>query len=282
VYVTANGTTICTATLSAGTATCVGGIPAAGSPNLVAKYSGDSDYLPAQSTAWGYYVIKASTTTTITSQTPNPSLLGAAVAFVATVDSVAPGAGLPTGSVTFTDGTDSCIATSAPWTCSINFTNSGSRTVTAIYGGDTNFNNSVSASTSQDVMLNTDTQFLNVTGPISVIFSTLGECSQPYSVRVLDVNGISSVSMEYRLIDNTFVATDVKIPLTNVGANTWQGTIIVPAIAMDTIYWRFVAIDGSAIQTFFGGATPYTAGYTGGPVTSYYFGLMSTAPSCIP
>ncbi len=153
VTVLINETTFCTAVLdSGGSATCVGSFSDAGSYSLVAEYYGDSNYLIAQSASWtGYVVNKASTTTTITSQTPNPSLVNDVVTFTATVDNVAPGTGLPTGSVTFTAGTYSCIATAAPWTCDITFTTSGVMPVTASYSGDANFNNSNSTSTTQSV-----------------------------------------------------------------------------------------------------------------------------------
>jgi hypothetical protein len=226
---------------------------------------------------------KTPTQTIITSQTPYPSLVNMAVVFTATVDSVPFGVGLPTGSVTFSDGTDSCTVTSAPWSCSITFTNSGPRIVTASYSGDANFNGSSSATVTQDVLFSANSEFLNVTGPISITLLDNSECSQPYSVKVLDVDGILDVKMEYSINDNTFT-TPGSVLLTNMGANIWQGNAILPVIGMDIVYWRFIATDGSNNSTFFGGSAPYTDGYPipAVPVSSFSFNLTSAfTPPCL-
>lgn len=279
----ANGTPICNASLDlTGTAACIGGFPAAGLYSLIAEYSGDGIYPIVQAAAFEYLVNKASTTTTITTLPANPVQKNVPVGFLATVDNVAPGAGLPTGKVTFSDGVDSCVSVSAPWACNIIFSNSGSRPVIASYSGDANFNSSNSASVAQDVLSGVDSEFFDITGPISIMLMSPTECSQAYSVKVLDVDGVNEVKMEYSL-DNTFSIAGQSL-LTSAGANIWQGNIIVPASAMDIIYWRFIAVDGLSNSTFFGGVTPYTDGYPGGPVHSAYsFSLTSTfTPPCVP
>jgi hypothetical protein len=74
----------------------------------------------------------ASTTTAITSATPDPSTAGAAVTVSFTVSS--PG-GTPTGSVTVSDGTDSCTGdlSNGAGSCAIALTTVGTRTLTAAY-----------------------------------------------------------------------------------------------------------------------------------------------------
>ncbi|MBV5331344.1 Ig-like domain repeat protein, partial [bacterium] len=257
VKVFANGSPICIAALDVeGFAFCTGGIPSVGNFNLVASYLGDTNYITAQSAVWSNYAVaKASTTVTITSHVPNPSLLSDPITFTATVDNVAPGAGTPFGSVTFADGAYNCIATSAPWTCSFTPINPGPALVTASYSGDANFNSSNSASITHEVLLNSDTVFRNASGPMSIIAA----CDQLYKADVLDVNGVSSVYVEYSINDNTFSSPGTFL-LTKTGAFTWEATHLIATIATDTVSWRFVATDGGSNQFFFGGSTPYFPG----------------------
>jgi hypothetical protein len=95
---------------------------------------------------------KAPTTTTITSNTPNPSAVGQAV----TISFAVSGAGVgPNGSVTVTASTgQSCSATlnsGSTGSCSITFASGGTRTLTARYGGSSTYNSSTSAGVSQIV-----------------------------------------------------------------------------------------------------------------------------------
>jgi hypothetical protein len=90
-------------------------------------------------------VSAASSTTTITSNTPNPSVVNQAVtiAFTVTGDD-----GTPTGSVTVNASTgESCSGalSSGAGNCNITFTTAGPRTLTATYSGDSNFNGSTSS-----------------------------------------------------------------------------------------------------------------------------------------
>src|SRR5205823_1941301 len=84
----------------------------------------------------------ASTTTTITAHTPDPSTVGQAISVNFSVTS---NAGTPTGNVTVTDGTDSCVGTVAAGTCDLTLSTAGARTLTATYAGDANFAVSTSA-----------------------------------------------------------------------------------------------------------------------------------------
>ena len=84
--------------------------------------------------------------------------------------------------------------------------------------------------------------------------------------------------MEYSINDNTFTLPSSigSVPLTVMGANIWQGNLIIPTFgSSDTVYWRFIANDTGENLTFFGGETPYTDGYPGGPVSSYFFSLTT-------
>src|SRR3989449_10661912 len=84
----------------------------------------------------------ASTTTAITTHTPNPSVVGQGIAVAFTVTS---GGGTPTGNVTVTDGAATCTGTVAAGTCTLTPTSAGGKTLTATYGGDPDFAGSTSA-----------------------------------------------------------------------------------------------------------------------------------------
>lgn len=80
----------------------------------------------------------APTTTTITSDLPDPSAAGDPVTVQFTVTSAA---GTPTGTVTVQDGSDTCSGTltDGRGSCDIRLTNTGSRTLTASYAGASGF-----------------------------------------------------------------------------------------------------------------------------------------------
>jgi hypothetical protein len=80
-------------------------------------------------------VQKASSTTTITSDQPDPSAPNAAVTVNYTVSS---GAGTPSGTVqvTVSGGSETCSASVAAGSCSITLIGTGNRTLTATYSGD--------------------------------------------------------------------------------------------------------------------------------------------------
>lgn len=87
-------------------------------------------------------VNKASTTTTITSVSPNPALLGGPVLVsVSVVGSTNVTA--PSGNVTVTASTgESCPAVAPTGSCTLTFLTTGLRTMTASYSGDANFTGS--------------------------------------------------------------------------------------------------------------------------------------------
>ena len=92
------------------------------------------------------------TTTSITSDAPDPSAAGQPVTVRYSV-TPSSGTGTPTGTVTVSDGTSSCTGTVAAGQCSLTFTSTGAKSLTAGYGGDSNFNPSTSAPESHTVNL---------------------------------------------------------------------------------------------------------------------------------
>lgn len=90
------------------------------------------------------------TTTSITSDAPDPSVAGQTVPVQYSV-APASGTATPTGTVTVSDGTISCTGTVASGQCSLTFTSAGDRSLTASYSGDSTFKPSTSAPESHSV-----------------------------------------------------------------------------------------------------------------------------------
>jgi hypothetical protein len=96
-------------------------------------------------------VTKASSTTAIVSNLPNPSIIGQIVTIRYTVTPQFSGSAV-TGSVTVRANTgESCSAAPTAGACTITFQTGGSRTLTATYSGDGNVNGSASAAATQTV-----------------------------------------------------------------------------------------------------------------------------------
>ena len=139
-----DGTESCTGTVAAGQCTLT--FTTAGARSLTATYAGDAYYNPSPASAGvSHQVNPVQTTTTITSDAPDPSTVGEVVRVNFTVARVEPGEGTPSGEVTVSDGVDSCTAGVAAGGCDISLTTGGARSLTATYAGDSNFLASTSA-----------------------------------------------------------------------------------------------------------------------------------------
>jgi hypothetical protein len=143
---------IATGNLPAGLSLSGGGLlsgtPTASGTYLFSIEAVDSSAIPFSGGRDYTLSIKATTTTTITSHTPNPSTTGQAVTVNFTVTAAA---GTPTGNVTVSDGTDSCSAAVSAGSCNLAFSTAGDRTLIATYDGDLNFSAGVSAGVSHTV-----------------------------------------------------------------------------------------------------------------------------------
>nr|MBA3760277.1 Ig-like domain-containing protein [Gemmatimonadales bacterium] len=142
VTITASGgSETCSASVAAGQ--CDVTLVTTGNPRvLTATYSGD-DRFNGSADNENHRVDAApaaSTTTTITSDTPDPSDVGAAITVSFTVTSPA---GTPTGDVQVTDPLGgSCSASVAAGSCSYTPGGTGPRNITATYAGNSAFNGS--------------------------------------------------------------------------------------------------------------------------------------------
>ena len=134
--------------------------------------------------------VKASSSTVINSASPNPALVGQAVAISFSVSPQNGDSLIPSGTVTVVASTgESCVGSAPSGSCSITFTTAATRTIVADYAGDTNFNSSGSAGVSENVQ-----DFALSVSPTSQSV-TQGK-SANYQVIVTSANGFTgSVSL---------------------------------------------------------------------------------------
>jgi hypothetical protein len=145
-----DGVDSCTATVAA--AGCTIHLTTVGARTLTATYAGDSNFNSSTSATAAHTINRADTTSTISSDDPDPSVVGEDVVVQYRVTANAPGGGTPTGNVTVTDGTQSCMGTVAAGQCTITFATAGAKSLTATYASDLNYNSSpASASVSHHV-----------------------------------------------------------------------------------------------------------------------------------
>jgi uncharacterized repeat protein (TIGR03803 family) len=253
---TTTGQTLGTVALSGGSARVTPASLSVGFHNIVARYSGDSNYI-SNSVALTQTVNQDPTTATITTSAAT-SIPGQEVTFTAAVHSTAPGSGVPSGSIDFRDtisGTD--LGTVALTNGSATFTTSGlapgSYNIQAKYSGDSNFLTST-ASVSQKV-----TQaiyVLNATASGAVTVSGNGSINLPGNLVV-------DSSSKTALIEtgNAKIAA-VSIRVVG-GVSQTTGTTLSPAATTGV---------ASVADPLFGRQGPSIAGMTNCGAVSYSSG----------
>ncbi|HEY6594358.1 MAG TPA: S8 family serine peptidase [Asanoa sp.] len=158
-----DGTQSCTGTVAAGA--CSIAFATAGPRSLTATYSGDDDHNASPpSASVSHQVNAADTTATISSDTPDPSVVGQAVTVQYGVSPVG-GSGTPTGNVTVSDGTASCTGTVALGRCTLTLRNAGVRTLTATYTGSGSYSGSTSSGQTHTVNRAGTTTMITADGP---------------------------------------------------------------------------------------------------------------------
>jgi Bacterial Ig-like domain (group 3)/Divergent InlB B-repeat domain len=142
-------TTLGTGALSGGIATHDTTSLTAGVHSITAVYGGDGSYQGSTSSVYTQTINKANSSITLVSAL-NPSNSGQSVTFTATVSP----AGITGGTVTFYDGTTALgvgALVSGTASYSISSLSGGSHGITAVYGGNSSYNGSTSASLTQTV-----------------------------------------------------------------------------------------------------------------------------------
>jgi hypothetical protein len=147
-------------------------------PNDAVDYTGATKTVPLT-------VTQASTTTTITSVSPNPALPGNPVMIAVSVTG-STNASAPTGTVTVKASTgETCSAAVSAGGCSLTFATVGTRTVTASYSGDSNF---MASSTTAAVQVNVGDFSISAT-PSSETISSGHNAA--YTITVMPIGGLT-------------------------------------------------------------------------------------------
>jgi len=160
-----DGTQSCNASVATGS--CSIAFNSAAGRIVTASYAGDGNFAASTSVGVTQTVNAATTTTTITSHIPDPSVVAQGIAVTFTVTSTA---GTPTGNVTVSDGTVSCNGSVATGGCTLTPITPGAKTLVATYPGDGSF----AASTSDGV-----SHTVNLAGPPSSSQSSVNATPSP-------------------------------------------------------------------------------------------------------
>jgi Bacterial Ig-like domain (group 3)/FG-GAP-like repeat/FG-GAP repeat/EF hand len=194
----------------------------AGSHTIAASYGGAGNFAGSVSNSVELTVNKASTTTSISMQAPNPSVAGQPVSINFTVNPVSPGAGARTGNVSVSDAAgDSCSAAVAAGTCSIVIPAAGTKTLKATYAGDSNFNSSTSASVTHNV-----TDFSIISTPTSQTLKAPQKAT--YKLTLAPLNGFAgTVSLSCAGLPATLTCTFNPVSVTLNGSSSATSTVTV-------------------------------------------------------
>ncbi len=139
VTVTGSNTTGCT--FNRPSTSCNVTFTATGAQTLSAAFGGNADYNASSTSVTTAHSVVTATTTTISADSPDPSVVGQPVQVTATV---APAGATGTITVTGT-GTTGCLITLPATSCNATFTAAGSQSLSAAYGGDATFASSSTA-----------------------------------------------------------------------------------------------------------------------------------------
>lgn len=171
-----------------------------GPHSIAAVYSGDGTF-DASTATLGEVVnrdnARADSITTITGESPDPSLVGQPFSVSVAVQPVAPAVGTPTGTVSVSDRSTSCVVTliSGRGKCQLIATKAGPITITAAYSGDANFNGSYPPTPPQQ---NGETLYITDRGGRAIDKVTV-DCNDPDPVRPC---ATGSFNVQYGLATN--------------------------------------------------------------------------------
>lgn len=196
----------------------------AGAKTLTATYSGDANFVGGAA-AEPHQVDRAQTTTVITSDDPDPSGVGEAVAVGFGVTANAPGSGTPTGNVTVSDGTASCTGTVAEGGCTLVLTTAGTKTLAATYEGDAGFEGSTGTASHEVAAAQTTVTLSDEPDPsvvgeaVRVTYEVTSPIGQPTGTVTVTVDDGSGDACAALVMDG-----GCDLVLTRAGAKTLTAT----------------------------------------------------------
>ncbi|MBM4070658.1 MAG: hypothetical protein FJ271_17140 [Planctomycetes bacterium] len=233
-----------------------------GNYSITAQYQGDGNFnAAAVSSAISQTIIKANTTTTISSSTGGTSVFGQSVTFTATVSSGVGGLGTPTGNVEFIiDGGTVAASvalsggTATFVTSSLSVTGSP-HSVTANYlaPGDSNFNASTGTAISQTVNKASTSTSVTRTQPSTTAYGTTVTFTASVSA-VSPGAGTVSGNVEF-VIDGVTQAAQAL----SGGVATFTTDTLTPAGSPHSVSVNFI---GSSSTDFNGSSGTLTGGQT--------------------
>jgi len=140
-----DGTQSCVGAVSSGSGagSCSIAFSSPGARNVTATYSGGANFESSVSASTSHTVNKANTSLTVSSDQPDPSLVGQTVTVQWTLAATGSGSGTPSGTVSASaTGSAGCTKAASFGTdsCDLVFTTNGTPTITVSYPGDANFN----------------------------------------------------------------------------------------------------------------------------------------------
>jgi N-acetylneuraminic acid mutarotase len=218
------------------TATSVAVPAGSGTHQVVASYSGDSNYKPGASGATGLSAAQGTPAVSVTASA-NPATYGVSVTFTATVS----GSGMtPTGTVNIYDGSNLlCTATLSGGValCATNALTAGSNSITVQYSGDSNYASATSVAFNLTVSAATPT--FNVPD---------GAYATAQTVMIFDATPSATI----------YYTTDGTLPTTS--STVYGGTITVSSLETIKAIATASGYSTSAVATAGYFITPLAAG----------------------
>jgi len=225
---------------ASGQATCNTSALNVGTHALQASYSGDAAFA-ASTGSFSQAINPASTSTSVTAHTPDPSVAMQPITVSAALAVTAPGAGTPSGTLTFNVGGGSCTATLPQTSCTLTPANVGVVQVFASYSGDAHFAASNAALVTHTITPVTSLSLPSATGSGMLQVSVNGTgCSITQATPIIAPAGAPpGANFPHGLLDFT---------LHGCVAGSADVTIVFPnGLPAGSEYWKY--LDNSASWT---------------------------------
>jgi hypothetical protein len=218
--------TNCTITLAGGTGSCDVVFTSIGNKTLTATYTPDTPAFQGSSGTATHTVALPATTTTITSDAPDPSSPGQSVTVSVTV---AGGSSTPQGTVTISGADTNCSIplSGGAGSCNVTFNTTGNKTITATYGGDSSHSGSSDTESHTVAIIappipTCDTLTVANLSRIKMVNGNMTiDIANPFGV-LLQISSIK-VTWNHDLGHKTTNDKSLKLDKVNLGSQIWDG-----------------------------------------------------------